>query len=229
NVPRIAFMNKMDRVGADFFKSVDSMVQRLGANPVPVQIPIGSEDKLRGSVDLTTMRAFYFDDETLGAKYVEDEIPSELSAKAKEYREKMIESIADIDEKIMDHYLSGKEISAPDIRSALRQGTIQMKLTPVLCGSAFKNKGVQLLLDGIVDYLPSPLDVPPIHGKRPADDAEVQRKASDSEPFAALAFKIMADTFVGQLTFVRVYSGVLSAGSYVYNSTKDVKERIGRM
>ncbi len=228
-VPRIAFMNKMDRVGADFFQSVESMVQRLGANPVPVQIPIGSEDKLRGSIDLVTMRAFLFDDETLGAKYVEDEIPADLAAKAKEFREKMIEALADVDETIMDRYLSGEEIPAAEIRNALRRGTIEMKITPVLCGSAFKNKGVQLLLDAIVDYLPSPLDVPPIVGKLPSDSTEVIRKASDSEPFAALAFKIMADSFVGQLTFVRVYSGVLSAGSYVYNSTKDVKERIGRM
>lgn len=229
DVPRIAFMNKMDRVGADFFKSVESMVHRLGANPVPVQIPIGSEDKLRGSVDLVTMRAFYFDDETLGAKYVEGDMPPELSAKAGEFREKMIEAVADVDEKIMDKYLAGEDISAAEIKKALRQGTIEMKLTPVLCGSAFKNKGVQLLLDAIVDYLPSPLDVPPIRGKNPSDDAEVERKASDSEPFAALAFKIMSDPFVGQLTFARVYSGVLSAGSYVYNSTKDVKERIGRL
>jgi elongation factor G len=229
DVPRIAFMNKMDRVGADFFKSVESMVQRLGANPVPVQIPIGSEDKLRGSVDLVTMRGFFFDDETLGAKYVEDEIPAELAAKAKEFREKMIEALADVDEKIMDKYLSGAEIPAEDIRNAIRRGTIEMKLTPVLCGSAFKNKGVQLLLDAIVDYLPSPMDVPPIVGKLPSDSTEVVRKAADSEPFSALAFKIMADSFVGQLTFVRVYSGVLSAGSYVYNSTKDVRERIGRL
>ncbi len=229
DVPRIAFMNKMDRVGADFFQSVESMVQRLGANPVPVQIPIGSEDKLRGSVDLITMKAFLFDDETLGAKYVEDEIPAELAAKAKEFREKMIEALADVDEKIMDRYLAGEEMPEEEIRHALRRGTIEMKITPVLCGSAFKNKGVQLLLDAIVDYLPSPMDVPPIIGKLPSDSTEVIRKASDSEPFAALAFKIMADTFVGQLTFVRVYSGVLSAGSYVYNSTKDVKERIGRM
>ncbi len=229
NVPRIAFMNKMDRVGADFFMAVDSMVQRLGANPVPVQIPIGSEDKLRGSIDLVTMKALFFDDETLGAKYVEDEIPAELLPKAKEFREKMIESIADVDEEIMDKYLSGKEVSATEIRQALRKGTIELKLTPVLCGSAFKNKGVQLLLDAIVDYLPSPLDVPPMMGKLPSDGTEVPRKASEDEPFSALAFKIMADPFVGQLTFVRVYSGVLSAGSYIYNSTKDVRERIGRL
>jgi elongation factor G len=228
-VPRIAFINKMDRVGADFFHSVDSMVQRLGANPVSVQIPIGSEDKLRGSIDLITMRAFFFDDETLGAKYIEDEIPADLLPKAKEFREKMLESLADVDETIMERYLSGEEIPADDIRKALRQGTIDMSITPVLCGSAFKNKGVQLLLDAIVDYLPSPLDVPPIRGVLPNDTTEVERKASDSDPFSALAFKIMADPFVGQLTFVRVYSGVLSAGSYVYNSTKGVKERIGRL
>ncbi|MBZ0155778.1 MAG: elongation factor G [Alphaproteobacteria bacterium] len=229
NVPRIAFMNKMDRVGADFFMAVDSMVEKLGARPVPVQIPIGSEDKLRGSIDLITMRGFFFDDETLGAKYVEGEIPAELLGRAKEYREKMLESLADVDEGLMDKYLSGEEISAEEIKRALRKGTVTLEITPVLCGSAFKNKGVQLLLDGIVDYLPSPLDVPPIKGTKPSDGTEVERKASDAEPFAALAFKIMTDPYVGQLTFVRVYSGVLSAGSYVYNSTKDTKERIGRL
>ncbi|MCC6345641.1 MAG: GTP-binding protein, partial [Nitrospirales bacterium] len=227
NVPRIAFMNKMDRVGADFFMSVDSMVEKLGARPVPVQIPIGSEDKLRGSIDLITMRGFFFDDETLGAKYVEGEIPAELLDKAKEYREKMLESLADVDEGLMEKYLSGEEISAEEIRKAIRKGTVTLEITPVVCGSAFKNKGVQLLLDAIVEFLPSPLDVPPIKGKRSSDGEEVERKASDSEPFAALAFKIMTDPYVGQLTFVRVYSGVLSAGSYVYNSTKDAKERIG--
>lgn len=229
NVPRIAFMNKMDRVGADFFMSVDSMVEKLGARPVPVQIPIGSEDKLRGSIDLITMRGFFFDDETLGAKYVEGEIPAELLDKAKEYREKMLESLADVDEGLMEKYLSGEEISAEEIRKAIRKGTVTLEITPVVCGSAFKNKGVQLLLDAIVEFLPSPLDVPPIKGKRSSDGEEVERKASDSEPFAALAFKIMTDPYVGQLTFVRVYSGVLSAGSYVYNSTKDAKERIGRL
>jgi len=228
-VPRIAFMNKMDRVGADFFMAVDTMVEKLGAKPVPIQIPIGSEDKLRGSVDLVTMRAFFFDDETLGAKYVEADIPEEQIVKAKEYREKLLEAIADVDENVMEKYLSGEEISVNEIKSALRKGTIDMKFTPVICGSAFKNKGVQLLLDAIVDYLPSPLDIPPVTGIRPSDGVEVERKASDDEPFAALAFKIMTDPFVGQLTFVRVYSGVLSAGSYVYNSTKDVKERIGRL
>ncbi len=228
-VPRIAFMNKMDRVGADFFMAVDTMVEKLGARPIPIQIPIGSEDKLRGSIDLVTMRAFFFDDETLGAKYVEADIPEEYIIKAKEYREKLLEAIADVDENIMEKYLSGKEMSVNEIKNALRKGTVDMKFTPVLCGSAFKNKGVQLLLDAIVDYLPSPLDIPPVRGIRPLDGVEIERRASDDEPFAALAFKIMTDPFVGQLTFVRVYSGVLSAGSYVYNSTKDVKERIGRL
>ena len=228
-VPRIAFMNKMDRVGADFFMAVDTMVEKLGARPVAVQIPIGSEDKLRGSIDLVTMRAFFFDDETLGAKYVEADIPEGYIVKAKEFREKLLETIADVDENIMEKYLSGEEVSVAEVKSALRKGTVEMKFTPVLCGSAFKNKGVQLLLDAIVDYLPSPLEVPPVTGIRPSDEAEVERKASDDEPFAALAFKIMTDPFVGQLTFVRVYSGVLNAGSYVYNSTKDAKERIGRL
>lgn len=228
-VPRIAFMNKMDRVGADFFMAVDTMVEKLGARPVPVQIPIGSEDKLRGSIDLVTMRAFFFDDETLGSKYVEADIPEEYIPKAKEYREKLLEVIADVDEDIMEKYLSGDEISADEIKTALRQGTIEMKFTPVFCGSAFKNKGVQLLLDAIVDYLPSPLDIPPVSGIRLSDGVEIERKPSDDEPFAALAFKIMTDPFVGQLTFIRVYSGVLNAGSYVYNSTKSSKERIGRL
>ncbi len=228
-VPRIAFMNKMDRVGADFFKAVDTMVEKLGARPVPIQIPIGSEDKLRGSVDLVTMRAFLFDDETLGAKYVEDEIPAEYMEKAKEFRDKMIEAISDVDETVMEKYLSGGEVSADEIKKALRKGAIELEITPVLCGSAFKNKGVQLLLDAIVDYLPSPLDVPPMTGIDPKDDSEIIRKPSDSEPFSALAFKIMTDPYVGQLAFVRVYSGVLSAGSYAYNSTKDTKERVGRL
>jgi elongation factor G len=228
-VPRIAFMNKMDRVGADFFMAMDTMIEKLGANPVAIQIPIGSEDKFRGPIDLVKMRAFYFDDETLGAKYVEADIPEEYIVKAKEYREKLLEALADIDENIMEKYLSGEEISVEEIKAALRKGTIEMKFTPVLCGSAFKNKGIQLLLDAIVDYLPSPLDIPPVKGIRPLDGVEVERRASDDEPFTALAFKIMTDPFVGQLTYVRVYSGILSAGSYVYNSTKGIKERIGRL
>lgn len=228
-VPRIAFMNKMDRVGADFFMSVKSMVDRLGANPVPIQIPIGAEDKFRGSIDLVRMKAIYFDDETLGAKYVEDTIPDGLVPQAREYREKMLEALSDVDEGIMEKFLGGEKINEEEIMRALRKGTIELRLTPVICGSAFKNKGVQLLLDSIVDYLPSPLDVPPVIGVNPSDDSEVVRKANNDEPFSALAFKVMTDPFVGQLTFIRVYSGVLSAGSYIYNSTKDSKERVGRL
>jgi elongation factor G len=228
-VPRIAFLNKMDRVGADFFMAVDSMVEKLGARPVPIHIPIGKEEKFRGPIDLITMKAYFFDDETLGAKFVESEIPAEYAAQAKEYRDKMIEAIADVDDHIMDKYLSGEEVTVEEIKKALRRGTIEMKINPVICGSAFKNKGVQMLLDAIVDYLPSPLDVPAVTGVKASDGSEATRKADDSEPFAALAFKIMTDPYVGQLVFARVYSGVLSAGSYVYNSTKDTKERVGRL
>jgi elongation factor G len=229
NVPRIAFMNKMDRMGADFYMAVNSMVDRLGANPVPIQWPIGAEENFRGPIDLVTMKALFYDDETLGAKYVEGDIPEEFAARAKEYRDKMIEALSDVDEKIMEKYLNGAEVSEAEIRSALRKGTIEMKLTPVLCGTAFKNKGVQQLLDAIVDYLPSPVDIPPVVGKDPDSGAEVERKADDKDPFAAFAFKVMTDPFVGQLTFLRVYSGVMTAGSYVYNSTKGTKERVGRL
>ncbi len=228
-VPRIAFINKMDRVGADFFMSVRSMIERLGAKPVPIQIPIGSEDSFRGPIDLVRMKAIYFDDETLGAKYIEGDIPEEFMPSALEYREKMLEALADIDEVIMEKYLERQEITVEEIKVALRKGTLERKLTPVLCGSAFRNKGIQLLLDAIIDYLPSPLDIPPIVGTIPNSDSVIVRHASDEEPFSALAFKVMTDPFVGQLTFIRVYSGVLSSGSYVYNSTKDVKERVGRI
>ena len=228
-VPRIAFMNKMDRVGADFFMSVRSMVERLDANPVPVQIPIGAEDAFRGPIDLVTMKGLYYDDETLGASYTEGDIPENLLPLAREYREKMIESLADIDDAIMEKYLNKEEIGADEIKAVLRRGTLERKLTPVICGTAFRNKGVQLLLDAIVDYLPSPLDIPPVAGTVPNSDSVIVRQASDKDPFAAIAFKVMTDPFVGQLTFIRVYSGVLSAGSYVYNSTKDTKERVGRL
>ena len=229
NVPRIAFMNKMDRMGADFYMSVNSMIDRLGAHPVPVQIPIGAEDQFRGPIDLVTMKAYIYDDETLGAKYVESDIPAEFLEKAKEYREKMIEAISDVDEKVMEKFLNGEEVSADEIRAALRKGTVEMKLTPVICGTAFKNKGVQQLLDAIVDYLPSPYDIPPVIGKSPDDNSEQLRRPDAKEPFAALAFKVMTDPFVGQLTFLRVYSGTMNAGSYVYNSTKGTKERVGRL
>lgn len=230
NVPRIAFMNKMDRMGADFFMGVTTMIDRLGANPVAVQIPIGSEDNFRGPIDLVTMKALFYDDETLGAKFVEGDIPEEYMAQAKQYREKMLEQLSDVDETVMEKFLGGEEISSEEIRVALRKGTISMKITPVLCGSAFKNKGVQQLLDAIVDYLPSPLDVPPMMGKDPdKKDTDILRKPDAKEPFSALAFKVMTDPFVGQLTFIRVYSGVMSAGSYIYNSTKGTKERVGRL
>jgi elongation factor G len=230
NVPRIAFMNKMDRVGADFEMSVRSMVERLGARPVPVQIPIGAEENFRGPIDLVRMKAIYYDTETLGAEYREESIPADLLPQSREYREKMIEALSDVDDSIMEKFLEGEEIGETELKAALRKGTVELKLTPVVCGTAFKNKGVQQLLDAIVDYLPSPLDVRPVEGIVPNDsDEPVMRKAEDTEPFSALAFKVAADPFVGQLTFIRVYSGVLSAGSYVYNSTKDRKERVGRL
>jgi elongation factor G len=228
-VPRIAFMNKMDRMGADFFMSVGSMVERLGARPVPVQLPIGAEENFRGPIDLIDMKALYYDDETLGAKYVEGDIPDDLLPQAKEYREKLIEALSDVDDKLMEKYLNGETITGDEIKSALRKGTLEMKLTPVFCGTAFKNKGVQQLLDAIVDYLPAPCDVPPVTGKNADTGEEEVRKANDTEPFAALAFKVMTDPFVGQLTFLRVYSGVMAAGSYVFNSTKGTKERVGRL
>ncbi len=228
-VPRIAFMNKMDKIGADFFMSVESMIEKLGANPVAVQIPIGKEDTFRGPIDLVEMKAYYFDDETLGAKFVEDEIPSEYIEQAKKYRDKMIEALCDVDDRIMEKYLSGESISSDEIRAAIRKGTIQMKITPVLCGSAFKNKGVQMLLDAIVYYLPSPLDIPPVKGLNPLDGMEVKRKPSVDEPLTALAFKIMADPYMGSLTYLRVYSGFLTSGSYVYNSTRNIKERVARI
>ena len=228
-VPRIAFMNKMDRVGADFYKSVKSMVDRLGANPVPVQIPVGREENFKGVVDLIAMKAILFEDETLGAKFVVADIPADLTELAKEYREKMLESLSDVDDALMEKFLGGEEVTAEEIKAALRKGTIAMQITPVLCGTAFKNKGVQPLLDAVIDFLPSPVDVPPVEGVHPASGETISRKAADSEPFSALAFKIMTDPFVGQLAFFRVYSGSVSAGSYIYNATKDGKERLGRI
>jgi elongation factor G len=229
SVPRIAFMNKMDRIGADFYTSVKSMVDRLGATPVPIQLPIGREAEFRGSVDLVTMKAYLYDDETLGAKYVVEDIPASMTDVAKEYREKMLDAVAEFDDQAMEKYLNGQSLTIEEIKRAIRAGAIAMKITPVLCGSAFKNKGVQQLLDGVVDYLPSPLDIPPVVGVDPNSDKEFKRQASDSEPFAALAFKIMTDPFAGQLTFFRVYSGTLKTGTSVLNVTKGTKERIGRL
>lgn len=228
-VPRIAFVNKMDRMGSDFFMCISSMVERLGANPVPVQIPVGSEDAFRGVVDLVHMKAYLYDEETQGVEFVEAGIPEDLLSSAREYREKMIEVLADFNDDLMEKYLAGEDIDAAMIVSALRRGTNELRITPVLCGSAFKYKGVQQLLDAIVSYLPCPTDVPPIKGVAPDSTEEIIRKVSEKEPFAAIAFKIMTDPFVGQLTFLRVYSGILSSGSYCYNSSKDVKERVGRI
>jgi len=228
-VPRIAFINKMDRVGADFYRGVQMIKDRLKANPLPIQIPIGKEEHFKGVVDLVTMKAVVWDDESLGATYHEEDIPADLLEEAKEYREKMIEEISSHDDALMDKYLSGEELSVEEVMSAIRACTININICPVICGTAFKNKGVQNLLDAVVDFMPSPLDVPAIKGVKPDSVEEIERHASDTEPFSALGFKIMTDPFVGQLTFFRVYSGVINSGSYVYNSTKGKKERIGRI
>ncbi|OGU08417.1 MAG: translation elongation factor G [Geobacteraceae bacterium GWC2_55_20] len=228
-VPRLAFINKMDRVGADFFRGVQMIKDRLKANPLPIQIPVGKEENFKGVVDLVRMKAVIWNDESLGAEYSEIEIPAELIDEANEYREKMIEEISSHDDALMEKYLSGEVLTEAEIMSAIRTGTIAIKFCPVICGSSFKNKGVQNLLDAVVDYMPSPLDIPAIKGIDIDNGEEIERLASDAEPFAALGFKIMTDPFVGQLTFFRVYSGVVAAGSYVYNSTKGKKERIGRI
>jgi elongation factor G len=227
-VPRIAYINKMDRVGADFFRGVSMIAGRLGANPVPVQLPIGTEEKFKGIVDLITMKAIIYTDD-LGTASELANIPEDMLTQAQEYREKLLEAVAEVDEELMMKYLEGEEISEQEIKTAIRKGTIGLKFIPVLCGSSFKNKGVQPLLDAVVDYLPSPLDVPPIEGTDPDTGKESVRHSDDQEPFAALAFKIMSDPYVGKLTFFRVYSGTLKAGSYILNSTKGKKERIGRI
>jgi len=227
-VPRICFINKMDRVGADFFKSVVSIQEKLGAKPLPIHVPIGAEDRFRGMVDLVKMKGITFDDETMGAKYQEVEIPADLVEVAREYRAKLEESVAEIDDALMHKYLDGRPLSQEELAAGIRKGTLEMKFFPVLAGTAFKNKGVQQILDAVVDYLPSPLDKPPMHGIN-AKGEDIVRKTGDNEPFSALGFKIMNDPFVGNLTFFRVYSGKLEAGSYVYNATKDKKERIGRI
>ena len=228
-VPRIAFVNKMDRVGADFFRGVAMIKDRLKANPLPIQLPIGKEDTFTGVIDLVEMKAIIWDDESLGASFQVIDIPETELDLAQEYREKMIEELSSHDDTLMEKYLAGEELSVDEIRAAIRSCTINITICPVICGSAFKNKGVQNLLDAVVDYMPAPTDIPPITGVVEGSDEPIVRKPSDSEPFAALAFKIMTDPFVGQLCFFRVYSGVISAGSYVYNSTKGKKERIGRI
>jgi elongation factor G len=237
-VPRICFVNKMDRVGANFKRTFDQIISKLEANPVAIQLPIGSEDKFVGVVDLIRMKSVTYKDETMGADYVVGEIPSDMLEEAKHYREQLIEKVSEADDKILEKYLHGEEITEDEIKAALRQRVNQSvrnkaegAFVPVICGSAFKNKGVQPLLDAVVDYLPSPLDVPPIVGLDPSKKEEtlIERPATDDAPFAALAFKIMTDPFVGQLTFFRVYSGVLHSGASVYNATKQRHERIGRL
>lgn len=228
-VPRIAFVNKMDRVGADFFNVIKMMRERLRANPVPVQLPLGREEDFVGIVDLIKMKAVLWDESTVGARYHEEEIPPEMIPLAEEYREKLLESIADFDEAFMEKYLEGDGVTEDEIKRVIRKATLEMKMVPVLCGAAFKNKGVQPLLDAVVDYLPSPLDIPAVKGINRETGEEEERKTSDDEPFCALAFKIQTDPYVGQLTYVRVYSGCLKSGSYVYNATKEKKERIGRL
>ncbi|MBI4746092.1 MAG: elongation factor G [Deltaproteobacteria bacterium] len=228
-VPRIAFINKMDRIGADFKRGVQMMIDRLAANPIPIQLPIGIEDTFKGVIDLIRMKSITYKDETMGADYVLGAIPADMLAEAEAYRERLISAITDYDDAMTEKYLEGKEITEEEIKRALRKATIDIKVIPVLCGSSFKNKGVQPLLDAVIDFLPSPLDIKEVAGINPKSGAEDVRKADDADPLSALAFKIMTDPFVGQLAFVRVYSGCLNAGSYVYNSTKDKKERIGRL
>ncbi|WP_164683804.1 elongation factor G [Streptococcus hyointestinalis] len=227
-VPRIVFANKMDKIGADFLYSVSTLHDRLQANAHPIQLPIGSEDDFRGIIDLIKMKAEIYTND-LGTDILEEDIPAEYLDQAQEYREKLVEAVAETDEDLMMKYLEGEEITNEELKAAIRKATINVEFYPVLCGSAFKNKGVQLMLDAVLDYLPSPLDIPAIKGINPDTDEEETRPASDDEPFAALAFKIMTDPFVGRLTFFRVYSGVLNSGSYVLNTTKGKRERIGRI
>ncbi|MFH1073697.1 MAG: elongation factor G [Candidatus Firestonebacteria bacterium] len=231
NIPRVAFLNKMDKVGADFFMSVASIKEKLGAKPIAMQIPIGAENTFVGIVDIVKMKAFVWLEETLGAKFEEREIPADLAETSRKCREELIEVCAEYDENIMKKYLDGKvsDVSIDDIRKAIRIGTIKTEIVPVFCGSSFKNKGVQPILDAVVYYLPSPLDIPAMKGTNPKTGVEEERKAADEQPFSAIAFKILSDPFVGKLTFVRVYSGTLNSSSYVYNSKSGSKERIGRL
>ena len=227
-VPRLVFINKMDKIGADFLYSVRTLHERLQANAHPVQLPIGAEDEFSGIIDLVEMKAYNYTND-LGTDIEEIEIPGDLQDLAEEWRSKLVEAVAETDEELMMAYLEGEEIDVPTLKAAIRKATVAADFYPVFCGSAFKNKGVQLMLDGVIDYLPSPLDVPAIKGIDPDTDAEVERHASDEEPFSALAFKVMTDPFVGRLTFFRVYSGTLQSGSYVQNATKGKRERVGRI
>ena len=229
DVPRICFCNKMDRIGANFFRCLDMIVDRLGARPLALQIPIGAEADFRGVIDLLAMKAIVYTGDTADSEIKVTDIPAELKDKAEEYHAKLIETAVEMDDQAMEDYFEGKEISIETLKKCIRKGTLSMSFVPVLCGTAFKNKGVQPLLDAVVDYLPSPLDLPDVEGTKPDSEDVVKCKAKDEEPLAALAFKIMNDPFVGSLTFVRIYSGTLTAGTYIYNSVRDKKERIGRM
>jgi len=230
SVPRIVYVNKMDRVGADFYRCLAMLKERLGVHAVPIQIPIGREDQFKGIINLVEQVAYVWaDDDSLGQNYSTQEIPADMQELVKEYREKMIEGLAEVNDHLMEKYLSGEKISPEEIKAAIRAGTISMKVFPVICGASFKNKGVQTMLDSVVDYLPSPLDIPPVNGINPDTQQPDTREADPKAPFSALAFKIMNDPFIGQLVFVRVYSGTLAAGSGVYNSTREKKERVGRL
>ncbi len=229
NIPRLTFINKMDRIGSNFYHVVSMMKKRLQTNPVPIQIPLGSEEQFKGVVDLIKMKAIVWEGEDLGVSFHEEEIPSEFLKQANKYRHRLLESIAETNERLLEKYINNVSLTEEEIKEGIRKATIDSKIVPVLCGSAFKNKGVQLLLNAVVDFLPSPFDVPAIKGLNPKHHNEEQREAKDSEPFSALAFKIMADPYVGKLTFFRVYSGILNKGSYLYNATKGSKERIGRI
>ncbi len=228
-VPRICFCNKMDRIGANFYRCLDMIVDRLGARPLALQLPIGAEADFKGVVDLLNMKAIVYTGDTADSPIEIQDIPAELKDKAEEYHAKLVETAVEMDDQAMEDYFEGKEISPDTLKKCIRKGTLSMSFVPVLCGTAFKNKGVQPLLDAVIDYLPSPLDLPDVEGTKPGTDEVITRKADDKEPLAALAFKIMNDPFVGSLTFTRIYSGTLMAGSYIYNSVKDKKERIGRM
>ena len=228
-VPRMCFVNKLDRTGADFYRCVDMIKDRLGSKPLVIQIPIGIENELKGSVDLVRMKGIVWDDESLGAKFNEVEIPEEYKEQASKYRKELVETAVEQDEKLMEKYLEGKDITDEELKKCIRKGTLSFDFVPVLCGSAFKNKGVQPLLDAVVDFLPSPTDISDIEGTKPNSDEKNLRKFEDSEPFSALAFKVANDPFVGSLTFIRIYSGKLKAGTGVLNSSKDKDERIGRM
>ncbi|MEE9124021.1 MAG: elongation factor G [candidate division NC10 bacterium] len=229
HVPRVAFVNKMDRVGADFFMSLRSIAERLGANPVPIQLPLGQEASFAGVIDLIRMEAIVWEEETLGAEFNTREIPSAYADQALQYREKLLEAVAEQDESLLRKYVEGREISEEEIRVAIRMATLALKITPVLCGASFKNKGVQPLLDAVIKYLPSPVDLPPVTGVNPKNGKEEKRLPDDQEPLAALAFKLVADPYVGQLCYFRVYSGTMKSGSYIYNSTKGTRERVGRL